>query len=216
MINQPLHKKRLYILDTNVMMHDPTALFRFSEHDVFLPMAVLEELDHAKKGVSEVARNVRQVSRFLDDLISQADLHTIANGVRLQKNPLADSCESSGMLRFQTTVVESSLPSSLPGKVPDNEIINVALSLQKKLTDTSITLVSKDINLRLKASILGLHTEDYYNDKVLDDVDLLFKGIEELEPEFWNTLGNDVKSWKEKDKTFYEIKIGRASCRERV
>ena len=61
--------KRLYILDTNVLMHDPTSLFRFEEHDVFLPMMVLEELDAAKKGLTEVSRNVRQVSRFIGDMM---------------------------------------------------------------------------------------------------------------------------------------------------
>src|SRR5512144_966784 len=65
-----VHDKRLFVLDTNVLMHDPTALFRFQEHDIHLPMMVLEELDRAKKGLSEVARNVRQVSRFLDELIA--------------------------------------------------------------------------------------------------------------------------------------------------
>ena len=74
---------RLYVLDTNVLMHDPTALFRFAEHDIFLPMAVMEELDAAKKGVSEVARNARQVSRFLDELIGDADHARIESGLAL-------------------------------------------------------------------------------------------------------------------------------------
>src|SRR5678810_276085 len=76
--------KRIYALDTNVLMHDPTALFRFEEHDVFLPMTVLEELDAAKKGTSETARNARQVSRFINELIENGNGRHIDDGVELR------------------------------------------------------------------------------------------------------------------------------------
>lgn len=76
-------EKRLYILDTNVLMHDPTALFRFEEHDIFLPMMVLEELDAAKKGLSEVARNVRQVSRFIDEMMQRQEITNLDDGLDL-------------------------------------------------------------------------------------------------------------------------------------
>src|SRR3954469_1794031 len=74
---------RIFVLDTNVLMHDPTAIFRFDEHDIFIPMIVLEELDAGKKGVSEAARNVRQVSRFLDELMEGADKARIDKGLEL-------------------------------------------------------------------------------------------------------------------------------------
>src|SRR5690606_31975434 len=76
--------KRIYVLDTNVLMHDPTALFKFEEHDVFLPMQVIEELDNGKKGNSEASRNARQVSRFINELIEDQGSDKIASGIRLQ------------------------------------------------------------------------------------------------------------------------------------
>ena len=76
-------KKKIFVLDTNVLMHDPSALFRFEEHDLFIPMVVLEELDAAKKGTSEVSRNARQVSRFLDELMRDKDHSQIEKGIAL-------------------------------------------------------------------------------------------------------------------------------------
>ncbi|OZB56603.1 MAG: phosphate starvation-inducible protein PhoH, partial [Lysobacterales bacterium 13-68-4] len=78
--------KRIYVLDTNVLLHDPTSLFRFEEHDIFIPMTVLEELDEKKKGASEVSRNGRQVSRFLNELIERGNGHGIRDGLSLE-NP---------------------------------------------------------------------------------------------------------------------------------
>src|SRR3954468_23063311 len=76
-------QRRIFVLDTNVLMHDPTAIFRFDEHDIFIPMIVLEELDANKKGVSEASRNVRQVSRFLDELMANAGQAEIDKGIAL-------------------------------------------------------------------------------------------------------------------------------------
>ncbi len=197
--------KRLFILDTNVIMHDPTAIFRFSEHDIYLPMVVLEELDAAKKGISEVARNVRQASRFLDDIINQNTEYNISEGVPLASYNFSQESISSGHIHFQTETTAESLPASLPGSTPDNQIIGIALALGRKHPDIRITIVSKDINLRLKAAILSIHAEDYHNDQVLEDVNLLFSGVEELDSGFWESLDNKIKSWKEKNQTFYEI-----------
>ena len=107
--------KRLFILDTNVLMHDPTALFRFQEHDVYLPMVVLEELDAGKKGVSEVARNVRQVSRFLDTLMQNADGDAIELGIPLSTRGVIDELDSGqhGRLFFQTHTLAAALPDAL-------------------------------------------------------------------------------------------------------
>ncbi|MCB1805788.1 MAG: PhoH family protein, partial [Candidatus Competibacteraceae bacterium] len=164
--------KRLFILDTNVLMHDPAALFRFQEHDIFLPMVVLEELDRGKKGMSEVARNVRQANRFLDDLMAGASQSLIEQGLVLPG--LGDNAQApGGRLFFQTRQLQAALPDLLPGNTPDNTILNVAIALQKEPDGRPVTLVSKDINLRIKATIVGIHAEDYYNDQVLEDVDLL-------------------------------------------
>lgn len=205
MIKRPDAEKRLFVLDTNVLMHDPTALFRFDEHDIFLPMVVLEELDRGKKGLSEVSRNVRQVSRFLDDLLLQAaDNEAINNGIPLPSVTSGDMPKASGRLFFQVRQMTGDLPKELPGHQADNAILAVAINLQQAQTDTTVILVSKDINLRIKATVLGICAEDYYNDKVLDDVDLLYRGATELKADFWDDL-NRLESWSQDGRTFYQI-----------
>ncbi len=198
--------KRLFVIDSNVLMHDPTALFRFQEHDLYLPMMVLEELDHNKKGHSEVARNARQTSRFIDELMGNASKEEIEKGINLDVYKLnEDENAESGRLFFQTRAYPNSLPEYLPGSLPDNNILGTALSLQGKFNNHSITLVTKDINMRIKASILGLHSEDYHNDKVLEDVELLYKGNCELESNFWDSHGKELDSWVEEGHTYYRL-----------
>jgi PhoH-like ATPase len=205
MIKRAITGKRLFVLDTNVLMHDPTALYRFDEHDIFLPMIVLEELDRGKKGLSEVSRNVRQVSRFLDELMLQAgDTEAIASGIQLPTVANNDTPKISGRLFFQTTQMTHDLPKELPGQLADNAILVIVISLQKSNPDTTVTLVSKDINLRIKATVLGVHSEDYFNDKVLDDVDLLYRGSAELVADFWDDL-NRLESWTKDGHTYYQI-----------
>jgi len=199
--------KKRFVLDTNVLMHDPTAIFRFEEHDVFLPMVVLEELDAHKKGMSESARNVRQVSRFLDEIMHQAGEQTVAEGLPLpmvSRSAGADTVPS-GRLFFQTEPLPAELPESLPGNKPDNTILATTLGLQQKHAEQQVTLVTKDINLRIKASVVGVRAEDYYNDKVLEDVDLLFSGFAELPPDFWEAHGEAMDAWTEAGRNFYRL-----------
>ncbi|QSA97020.1 PhoH family protein [Methylococcus sp. EFPC2] len=202
------HEKKLFILDTNVLMHDPSALFRFQEHDIYIPMIVLEELDHAKKGLSEVSRNARQASRFLDELIQHADLGTISDGIPLTQIEYAARIDerSTGRLFFQVSRMTSVLPESLPGGVADNSILATVLALAKEYPDTQVVLVSKDINMRIKASVLGLRAEDYHSDQVLDDINLLYSGAAELPLDFWATHGNKMESWQDhRGHTFYRV-----------
>ena len=203
---KPVHDSRLFVLDTNVLMHDPAALFRFQEHDIHLPMMVLEELDHAKKGLSEVARNVRQTSRFLDQMIAGASKEEIDQGLVLPALPGNGYPPAGGRLYFQTRPIASVLPVALPGNTPDNDILSVAMALQQEHPSSRVTLVSKDINLRIKAAILGIHAEDYYNDQVLDDVNLLYRGTREIPLDFWETHSKDMESWQESGRTFYRVK----------
>ncbi len=201
-------KRRIFVLDTNVLMHDPAAIFRFEEHDIYIPMIVLEELDAGKKGVSEAARNVRQVSRFLDELMGGATKAAIDLGIELPtaKSGNGHKKAPSGRLFFQTRKLASVLPDTLPGHGADNEILAQTLALQKEFATARVTLVSKDINLRIKASIIGVQTEDYYSDKTIEDADLLYRGMQELPATFWEKHGKGMQSWQEHARTFYRIK----------
>ena len=195
--------KRLFVLDTNVLMHDPGCLYRFQEHDIFLPMIVLEELDKNKRGHAEVARNARQASRFMEELIAGANKKEIEKGIKLPE-PINSSFES-GRIFFQTRHLSYDLPPSLPGNIPDNNILATALALQKSRADAKTIVVSKDINLRIKAAALGIPAEDYQDDQVLDDLSLLYTGKTELDGEFWNNHSKELHSWKEEGHTFYKI-----------
>ena len=205
--------RRLFVLDTNVLLHDPTAIFRFEEHDIHLPMIVLEELDSQKKGLSESARNARQVSRFLDELMQDATKEQIDRGLPLPNNTSANHGKrpSTGRLFFQTQQLSSVLPDSLPGHGSDNAILAQSLALQALHTDTRVVLVSKDINLRIKAAIVGVHAEDYFSDRSIEDADVLYTGHETLPADFWDTHGRNVRSWKDGTRTFYEVSGERAA-----
>jgi PhoH-like ATPase len=197
---------KLFVLDTNVLMHDPTSLFRFEEHDVYLPMMTLEELDDHKKGMSEVARNARQVSRSLDALVGGVEEHAIEEGIPLSK---LGNKDAKGRLFFQTKLQVMSLPEGLPVGKADNQILGVVRSLEVLHPGRPIVLVSKDINMRIKARAMGLPAEEYFNDHVLEDTDLLYSGIMQLPDEFWNKHGKGMESWQENKHgtgyTFYRL-----------
>ncbi|KGP64301.1 phosphate starvation protein PhoH [Legionella norrlandica] len=197
---------KLFVLDTNILMHDPTAIYHFDEHDIYLPMVVLEELDSHKTGTSELARNVRQTNRMLVELMSNATHDQIVSGLPIPSYISNSSNKSSGRLFFQTDEFDQVVPSTLPGHKVDNTILATALGLQKKYHgQKQVIIISKDINLRIKAGILGIHAEDYYNDQVLDDVNLLHRGLHILDNNFWDTHAKDIGSWQESGKTFYKI-----------
>ena len=188
-----------------MLMHDPTCLFRFDEHDVFLPMITLEELDNHKKGMTEVARNARQVSRDLDALASFTDSEGTLDpkvGIPLAKT---GHREAGGKLFFQTTLLDIKLPEGLPQGKADNQILGVVKSLRDQQDGRDVVLVSKDINMRVKARALGLPAEDYFNDKTLEDGDLLYTGVMALPADFWDRHGKTMESWQQGGHTFYRI-----------
>ena len=197
---------KLFVLDTNVLMHDPTSLFRFAEHDVYLPMITLEELDNHKKGMSEVARNARQVSRSLDALVADISEDAIDSGIPLNK---LGNKDASGRLYFQTRLGRWTLPEELPEGKADNQILGVVRALQEQHPGRPVVLVSKDINMRIKARALGLPAEEYFNDHVLEDTDLLYSGILALPDDFWVRHGKGMESWQENRQgmgtTFYRV-----------
>ena len=197
-------EKRLYILDTNVLMHDPTAIFRFEEHDVFLPMIVLEELDAAKKGLSEVARNVRQVSRFIGEMMQRQKTDRLSDGLELREPDGIELEVGCGRLYFQTSGPEKQSGPLLDGSLADNEILSTALALRESWPGTEIILVSKDINLRIKAAILGVPAEDYYNDRALDDLSLLYRGLRQHDEKFWDDYPQ-MESWNENGRAYYRF-----------
>jgi PhoH-like ATPase len=193
--------RRLFVLDTNVLLHDPSSLFRFEEHDVFLPMMTLEELDAQKKGMSEVARGARQVSRSLDGLVA-ACRTPIEDGILLDA---LGNTEATGRLFLQTHALDSVLPESLPVGKADNQILGVVRALKQMHEARDVVLVTKDINMRVKARALGLPAEDYFNDKVLEDTDILYTGVCALPARFWERNGKGMESWQQNGFTWYRI-----------
>ena len=197
---------KLFVLDTNVLMHDPSSLFRFEEHDIYLPMVTLEELDNHKKGMSEVARNARQVSRSLDALVGDVVDAQIDHGIPLAK---LGNKDAKGRLFFQTKLQNGTLPEGLPVGKADNQILGVVRALETETPGRPVVLVSKDINMRIKARAMGLPAEDYFNDHVLEDTDLLYSGIQQLPDDFWIKHGKGIESWQENKLgtgyTFYRL-----------
>jgi PhoH-like ATPase len=192
---------KLFVLDTNVLMHDPTSLFRFEEHDLYIPMATLEELDHNKQGVSEVARNARQASRYLDEMIGRWD-EAIASGIALA---IHGDKTATGRLFLQTESINGDIPAGLAAGKSDNQVLAVVKHLQEVHPQRQVILVTKDINMRIKARALGLAAEDYFNDKVLEDTDLLYTGARELPGNFWDSHGRDMESWQQAGHTYYRL-----------
>ena len=200
MAKKSLNATKLFVLDTNVLIHDPSSLFRFEEHDIFLPMVTLEELDNNKKGLTEVARNARQASRNLEEIVG-TDLTNLELGCPLNVN---GNRHLTGRLFLQTQQVTVELP-GLAGLKADNQILGVVLDLQTKQSDRQVILVSKDINIRIKARAMGMLAEDYFNDKVLEDTDLLYTGMKELPADFWENHSKAMESWQEAGRMFYRI-----------
>jgi len=159
--------KKTYVLDTNVLLHDPQALFRFEDNDLVIPITVIEEIDNFKKNLSETGRNARQVSRYLDNLRQQGSL---VDGIEL---------ENGGTLKvaLYTEISAQKLPPELRADRGDNRILAVALQC-RHATDGPVVFVTKDTNLRIKSDALGLIAEDYESDKV--SIDELYSGATEV------------------------------------
>jgi len=191
---------KLFVLDTNVLLHDPSCLFRFEEHDIYLPMVTIEELDNNKKGGSEVARNARQTHRYLEEVIGPY-IGKLSLGCPLKSkiNP-----RISGNLFLQTHPINFDLP-MLSGSKADNQILSVVADLKKKQKNRQVILVSKDFNIRIKARALDINTEDYFNDKVMEDSELLYRGAIDLTENFWEKHSKGMESWQKEGKMFYRI-----------
>ena len=194
--------RRAYVLDTNVLIHDPGALYKFKEHSVIIPMAVLEELDRLKAGTTDISRSARQATRNLGALLDRVDQDAVANGI-----PVGDSADPDaprGRLFFFMPPSEHALP-GLDDTSADNRIIAEVREAQRTRTENAVVLVSKDVNLRVKATALGIRVEDYRNDQVLDDIDAMISGIHVGGPALWDEFDGDVTSWKDEGRTYYRV-----------
>ena len=196
-------KPRLFVLDTNVLLHDPMSIFRFEEHDVFLPMMTLEELDNHKTGLSDIARNARQVSRSIDQLI-ESEKGAVKDGIHL--NALGNT-EARGRLYFETEALTAPLPAGLPAGKADNQILACVRALTDKFPEKAVVLVSKDINMRIKATALGMAAEDYFNDKTIDDTDILYTGRTVIDAAAWEAIGKTLTSWQADGRMWYRFKV---------
>ncbi|MDR5867431.1 PhoH family protein [Halomonas koreensis] len=183
---------RLYVLDTNVLIHDPAALYQFDEHEVVIPMTVLEELDKHKNGIREIARTARQVSRTLSDLTANVDLDQIRDGI-----PIPRLSGPEGRLRL-LCYDDLETPDHLEDN-PDNRLLTETCRLRDERPDASVILVTKDINLRVKAAAVGVPVEDYLTDRAFDDSDAMLGGAR-IYPDaghdgsgLWESLRVEVK-----------------------
>lgn len=189
---------KYFVLDTNVLIHDPNSLLNFEEHGVVVPMTVLEELDKLKSGKSHVAADCRAAIRLIDRLIGGASTAEIESGVAITRGP--DETLGTVSVLMPSMQQEDRLPSN----VNDNRIINDVLALKRRSPDNSFVLVSKDINMRLKAKACGIEAEDYHNDQLVSDVKLLSLGFFQLEGSFWDRIDH-VDTKQEEGDTWHRL-----------
>ncbi|AJQ95824.1 PhoH family protein [Gynuella sunshinyii] len=181
-----MERPKIYVLDTNVLIHDPNSVYNFEEHDIMIPMVVLEELDKLKVGPSAVAADCRQAVRTIDNIIGASTPREIAEGVLIKK--YEDDAE---IVQGRLSILMSGFEHhghKLTSQINDNQIINDVLNFQKRIPDKDVILITKDINMRLKARGCGLSAEDYHNDQLITDIDRLTTGYHRIDGSFWEQL----------------------------
>ncbi|MDO7911088.1 PhoH family protein [Pseudomonas monteilii] len=191
----------LYVLDTNVLIHDPNALLNFEEHYVAIPMTVLEELDKLKTGKHSVAAECRQAIRLIDQTLGDASPQDVERGVPIQRGKSGPK----GYLSILMTP-RNDPAQLLPETLNDNIIINQVLEVRARRKDLSVVLVTKDINMRLKARACGIAAEDYSTDQLVDDVSLLSKGYHSVTGSFWDRV-DKVETRQERGRTWHRVHL---------
>lgn len=195
---------KLYVLDTNILLHEPLAFLSFKEHDVVIPMTVLEELDYIKDSKKDVARDARVSIRAMEDILHEASPEDMTHGVSLVGLTAGDAAPTGKLSIF----ADHQLPSGderFTSKENDNRIINAALYLQKHIPERTVVLVTKDINMRLKAKGAGLaKVEDYRTDQLVSDIKYLSRGYHRFEGDFWDKV-ESVESRTEGRDTIHSI-----------
>jgi len=189
-----------YVLDTNVLIHDPTSILNFHEHHVVIPITVLEELDSLKSGRQSIAADCRQAIRELDKLLGRASPDAVEAGVSI---PRQHGTGGSGTLSVLMTEMPDNLV-MLPTHLNDNKILNDAGFLKHKYPDRRVVLVTKDINVRLKARGCGIESQDYHSDQLLSDIEQLNKGYLEYAGSFWSRIEN-VETSQHNGRTLHRV-----------
>ena len=179
---------RIYVLDTNILLHEPLAFLSFKENDVVVPMTVLEELDYIKDSKKDVARDARVCIRAMEDLLRDATPEDMLAGVPLSGFGAGDN-RPTGTLSIYADLNMTESQQIFASDENDNRIINVALHLQTMFASQEVVLVTKDINMRLKAKGAGLaHVEDYRTDQLISDIKYLTRGYHQFEGDFWERV----------------------------
>lgn len=201
MDNERSYRKIAYVLDTNVLIHDPNSLTSFEEHQVIIPMTVLEELDKLKDTKHSIAADCRSAIRMIDKLLGDAPPEAIEKGIPIRRS---DTGETYGSLSIMLTQLDKSKDPYLPDDDNDNRIINRIRVLQNENKDIKIILVTKDINMRLKARGCGIESQDYQTDQLVSDIKQLTKGYIEVGGSFWDTVTN-VKTVYRSGSAFHTV-----------
>ena len=191
----------LYVLDTNVLIHDPNALLNFEEHHVAIPMTVLEELDKLKDGKQTVAAECRQAIRLIDKTLGDASPSVVESGVPIMR--------VNGSTKGFLSILMDKRPEPsnlLPQNLNDNIIINQLIDLHTRNPDLSVILVTKDINMRLKARACGIAAEDYSTDQLVDDVSLLSRGYHNVPGSFWDRVSK-VETRQDHGRTWHRVQL---------
>ncbi len=192
--------RKLFVLDTNILLHEPLAIYSFKEHDVVIPMTVLEELDRIKDSKRDVARDARVAIRALEHLFHDATPEEITEGIPLSKQEGA-----TGTISILADYELDETVKAFTDKEGDNRILNAVLYLQAQRTPRAVVLVTKDINMRLRAKGAGvLYVEDYRTDQLIDDIQYLTKGFQTRPGSFWDSV-EDVASYTLGGKTFHKL-----------
>ncbi|TXZ87715.1 PhoH family protein, partial [Vibrio cholerae] len=192
--------RKLFVLDTNILLHEPLAIYSFKEHDVVIPMTVLEELDRIKDSKRDVARDARVAIRALEHLFHDATPEEITEGIPLSKQEGA-----TGTISILADYEVHETVKAFTDKEGDNRILNAVLYLQTQRAPRAVVLVTKDINMRLRAKGAGvLYVEDYRTDQLIDDIQYLTKGFQTRPGSFWESV-EDVASYTLGGKTFHKL-----------
>ena len=189
-----------YILDSNVLIHDPNSILNFEEHQVVIPITVLEELDNLKNGKQTIAADCRQAIRLIDNILGTASPAEIEKGVPIKRG---NKSKPSGTLSILMSPTDEKIV-ALPSSNNDNRIINDICQYQKSHPNDPVVLVTKDINMRLKARGCGIPTEDYHSDQLVSDIGMLTKGYIHYDGNFWDRV-NDVKTIQQNGKTTHTL-----------